>query len=83
MEWREATERLMRCGVSLSEIADAAGLAHVTLRQMRLDPSSTGYRSPPEGWPDLLARVARSRMGELTGCADDLGALADELEAAE
>ena len=40
MEWREATERLMRCGVPLSAIADAAGLAHVTLRQTRLAPGS-------------------------------------------
>ncbi len=80
MDYRRATDALMRCGVPLSEIADAAGLAHQTMRLTRLDPASPNYRRPRDDWPAILARVALARVTDLEECAGDLKALAAELE---
>lgn len=78
MDFMEATDRLMACGVTLQEIADAFGLAHNTIRVTRLDPASPSYRRPPAGWPEVLVELAEGRSNELA----ELGAaLRDLVEA--
>lgn len=38
-----------------------------TIRQARLDPETDGYRSPPDGWRSVVARLARERLPEVEG----------------
>ena len=53
--------------------ADAAGWTSVqTVRQARLDPSSTGYRRPPEGWEPVIAKLSRERAADLVKLAEEL-----------
>lgn len=73
--FRQATDRLIRI-VSLADLARILGVSHGLLRQARLDPTTSSYRSPPTGWGRAVAKLARER-------ATDLLALADELEANE
>ena len=72
MDFQEATDKLMARGASLADIAEALGIAYTTVRAARLDPSSSSYRPPPEGWPEKLAAFARSRGGELVKLAEQL-----------
>jgi hypothetical protein len=81
MEWVEATDRLLACGVTLNDIAQQAGVKHDTLRRTRLDPASKSYRRPPENWRDILAAIAKRRSAQLTDCAADLLTLAREVKA--
>ncbi len=73
MNFKSATDELLGSGVTLPEIAIALGVAYTTVRAFRLDPGSSSYRTPPEGWRARLARLARQR-------ADDLVRLAEEIE---
>lgn len=74
MEFREATDRLT--GPSMVEIAaemekQGAGKAS-WLRQARVDPGSSSYRPPPEGWKQVLATLARERAEKLLSLAKEL-----------
>lgn len=80
MDFKESTDRLFACGVTAADIAKATGLKPNTILRMRLDPATPSYRSPPDDWPELLARVARKHVLDLDSCSADLKALADELE---
>ena len=80
VDFNEATDRLAACPTH-DEVADAAGWTSVqTVRQARLDPSSTGYRRPPGGWEPVIARLARQRAAELVKLAAELERGAVELE---
>ena len=79
MDYVEATDKLRACGVTMSDIADEAGLKPQTLRLTRLRPDSASHRPPPTDWPAILARVALARVADLEECAGDLKALAAEL----
>lgn len=68
--FREATDLL---GLSMEELADAlGGISKQSVKQARLDPSASGYRSPPSGWETVVAKLARERGGELERLAEDL-----------
>ncbi len=62
MDFKTATDTL---GLSASRLAKAFGLQPQTIRQMRLAADAASYRSPPEGWRKVLARLARERGAEL------------------
>ncbi|HET7461136.1 MAG TPA: hypothetical protein VFJ82_07800 [Longimicrobium sp.] len=64
MDFKEATDILTR-RITADEIAEAAGVSISTVARARLDPSSSSYRSPPEDWHVVLARLARERIKEL------------------
>jgi len=81
VDFQAATDKLMACGVTLADIARAAGVTHQTIRRARLSEDSTARLQPPPDWPSLLAQVARDRCTSLDTCSDDLTALADDLEA--
>jgi transcriptional regulator with XRE-family HTH domain len=67
VEFREAMDEL---GLTAADVADALGVTPQTVRQMRMDPSAAGYRTPPEAWPAVLAKLARARGGEMQKLAD-------------
>ena len=69
MNFKTATDRL---GLSASRLAEEFGLQPQTIRQMRLAPDAASYRSPPEGWRKVLARLARERSSELQDLAKTL-----------
>ena len=72
MTFTEATDRLTDCPTH-EEIADAAGWTSVqTVRQARLDPASTSFRRPPDGWESAIAKLARERAAELLKLAEEL-----------
>ena len=72
MIFTEATDRLTACPTH-QDIAEAAGWTSVqTVRQARLDPSSSSYRRPPDGWGPAIAKLARERAGELVKLAEEL-----------
>ncbi|HEY0014867.1 MAG TPA: hypothetical protein VGC13_01060 [Longimicrobium sp.] len=64
MDFKEATDILTR-RITADEIAEAAGVSISSIARARLDPSSSAYRSPPENWRPVLARLARERIEEL------------------
>jgi len=70
MDFKTATDVL---ALPASRLAEEFGLQPQTIRQMRLAPEAASYRSPPEGWRKVLARLARERIREL-------GELARKLE---
>lgn len=72
MDFKEATDRVTRCPTH-DDIAAATGVTRNTVARARLDPSTDSYRSPPEGWEQALAKLARERAEELLGLAEDLG----------
>jgi hypothetical protein len=72
MDFKVATDILSR-RITADEIADAAGVSISSIARARLDPTSSAYRSPPEDWETVLARLARGR-------SDDLKQLAEQLD---
>ncbi len=62
MDFREAMDEL---GAEAAEVAEAFGLSAQTVRQMRLEPTHSNYRRPPENWPTVLAALAERRGSEL------------------
>jgi hypothetical protein len=71
MDFKTATDRVAGC-ITHVEIAEAAGVSIQTIRQARMDPSSSSYRNPPAGWQEVLARLARERSRELAAFADQV-----------
>ncbi len=71
MNFKTATDRLTD-RVTATEIAKGCGVVRNTVARARLDPASSAYRSPPEGWEKVLARLARKRCNELKALADEL-----------
>ena len=47
MEFKEATDKLLRLGVTLSEIAEEFDASESSVRQARINPTKRGYRRPP------------------------------------
>lgn len=72
MDFKTATDRLMKKGVRLEDVADALGVAHQTVRGYRLDPGASGYRRPPDNWRPKLAELLEKRGGDLQDLAREL-----------
>lgn len=71
MNFKAATDRLTD-RVTADDIAEAFGIARNTVARARLDPSCSAYRSPPDGWQKVVARLARQRAKELKALADEV-----------
>ena len=71
MNFREAIDRLGE-RVTHEQAARALGVSVASVRQYRLPPEANAYRSAPSGWAKVLARLARSRIRELSDLADEL-----------
>lgn len=72
MDFKTATDRLSAAKITADDIAEAFGVVRNTISRARLDPSSTAYRSPPENWRPVLARLARDRIQELTALVEEI-----------
>ena len=70
MDFKTACDHLTICPTH-DDIARAAGTGVQTVRQARLNPLATGYRSPPENWERAIAKLARERAGELVKLAEE------------
>jgi hypothetical protein len=71
MDFKTATDRLGK-KITADDLAEAFGLARNTIARARLDPSNPEYRSPPQNWKPVIARLARARSTELSAFADQL-----------
>ncbi len=72
MDFKAASGRSTETCITLSDIATVCGVADNTIRRARLDPSSSSYRRPPDGWGPAIAKLARERAGELVKLAEEL-----------
>lgn len=72
MDFKTATDRLSAAKITADDIAEACGVVRNTIARARLDPASPAYRSPPDNWARVLARLARDRGRELNAYADEL-----------
>lgn len=72
MDFKTATDRLSAAKITADDIAEAFGVVRNTIARARLDPSSPAYRSPPENWAPVLARLARERSQHLITLAKAL-----------
>jgi DNA-binding GntR family transcriptional regulator len=64
MGFKEATDLLFR-QVTQTELAEALGVSIASIRQARLSPKAAAYRSPPKGWEEAVAKLAKKRAREL------------------
>ncbi len=71
MDFVRATDELLR-RVTLDDLAKAAGKSVQTFKQARLALGETGRRSPPEGWEEVVAGMARRQARRLTNLANAL-----------
>jgi hypothetical protein len=72
MDFKTATDRLSAAKITADDIAEAFGVVRNTIARARLDSSSPAYRSPPENWRPVLARLARERIRQLAEFADEM-----------
>jgi hypothetical protein len=72
MDFKTATDRLAAAKITADDIAEAFGVVRNTIARARLDPTSSAFRSPPENWEPVLARLIRERIQELTELAAEL-----------
>ena len=71
MDFKAATDRMI-AAITLADLSAEVGTSNATVRQARLDPKGSSYRSPPDGWEKAIAKLARSRAGELVKLAEEL-----------
>jgi hypothetical protein len=71
MNFKMATDRLTD-RLTADDIANAFRVARNTIARARLDPSSSAYRTPPDDWQRIVARLARERSKQLKMLADEL-----------
>ena len=74
MDFKTASDRATAPCITLADIAQACEVSDNTIRRARLKQGGDSYRSPPKGWEQVVAKLARAR-------ALDLLQLADQLEA--
>jgi hypothetical protein len=71
MDFKTATDRLGK-KITADDLAEAFGVARNTIARARLDPSNPEYRSPPQNWRPVLARLAWERSSQLAILAKQL-----------
>ncbi|HEY0021349.1 MAG TPA: hypothetical protein VGB24_00505 [Longimicrobium sp.] len=72
MDFKTATDRLSAAKITADDIAEACGVVRNSIARARLDPSSPAYRSPPQNWRPVLARLARERIEELRAFVQEM-----------
>lgn len=68
-DFRTVTDKL---GMDAASLAKALGVSVQSVRQMRADPASAAYRSPPAAWRQITGRLAKARALELLKMASEL-----------
>ena len=51
--------------VTPKELAERMGVHEQRVKQARLDPESSGYRPPPQGWEEAVLKLATKRSGAI------------------
>lgn len=74
MDFTEAT-KLAKRWITDADIAEACGVAVVSVRSARLDPASDSSRPPPKGWEKALAKLLRERAKGAEQLAEELEGL--------
>ncbi|MEX2472152.1 MAG: hypothetical protein WEA34_08245 [Gemmatimonadota bacterium] len=72
IDFKRASDRAAAARITLADMAKSVGVEHQTLRRARMDPESSGYRGPPEGWEKALAKLAQKRASDLIKLAEEL-----------
>lgn len=72
MDFKEATDRITSLCVTLDDVAKAVGRESSSVRKARLDPESSGHRSPPPDWRAALIALSRERAAALLEFAGEL-----------
>ena len=70
MDFRTATDR-MNPAITLADLSAELGMSDAAVRQARLDPEGSSYRTPPGGWEQAIAKLGKERAGELIKLADE------------
>ena len=68
-DFKQATDKL---GVDAQTLAAALGVPVQSVHQMRADPQSMAFRSPPPDWKRIIGGLARARALELLKLANEL-----------
>ena len=63
-DFTKATDDLLWT-FSHAELAEALGVSVPLVRQARLNPGAKAHRSPPEGWENVVAHLAKQRANRL------------------
>ena len=71
MDFKAATDR-MTATITLADLSAEMGTSNATVRQARLDPRGSSYRTPPAGWEKAIAKLALERAAELVRLAKEL-----------
>jgi hypothetical protein len=71
MDFRTAANVLGK-QITTADMAEALGVSPHSVRQARLQHGAPGFRNPPEGWPEVFARLARERCIELQAFVEAL-----------
>lgn len=61
MDFRAATDGLFD-RVSHEDLAKALGVSLATIRQARLNHAASAHRAPPNGWKEVIIRLAERRI---------------------
>lgn len=69
--FRDVTDQLT-AAVTLADLANEIRVSHGLMRQARLATSASSYRSPPAGWEQAVATLARRRASQLLSLADEI-----------
>jgi hypothetical protein len=73
MNFMDATTRLTH-DVTLGDLAESLGVTTALLSQARAGTTKAHHRSPPKGWEQAIAKLARKRAEELARMADRVAA---------
>lgn len=71
MNYKEATDRLFE-RITAEDLATELGVSQNAVARARLDPATRGYRPPPPGWQQAVARLAGNRVRELLKLQQEL-----------
>ena len=71
MDFKAATDRMIPA-ITLADLSAELGMSVAAVRQARLDPAGSSYRTPPVGWQKAIAKLCRKRGGELVKLAEEL-----------
>ena len=74
MDFKTASDLAKSLCITLADIAQACGVSDNTIRRARMKQEGGHYRSPPPGWEEVLANLAKGRALELLQLADHLEA---------
>jgi hypothetical protein len=70
-QFKDATDVLFE-KMGPNDLSVALGCSPAKVRQARMDTEKSGYRTPPEGWEPIVARIALNRARAFLKVAESL-----------